>query len=553
MLRRVEIDGAPIATTAEAFGFSRPTVLSGAGRVCAGRLARPAAAEARATAGRTSCAPTCSPLCSTVGPPMATSARGLAARVQERFGIAIHPRSIERAWRRRGKKTPLIGRGAIAAADVRDQVRGLAAGALLQGTRIRSSGSVCSSAAASRPGSASRCRHCRRRGATPHPAPCRRPAGAAGTPGRPAAGVDADGAQHPVLRRCRHDESAMSPRRSRRAICGARRISTSASPRSGRCWRTPRVRSGSMPCASAPWPWAGRSSRSSSSIATSGQSGASAADREGFQRLVTEVSLGRAGLVMGLEVSRLARNSTDWHRLLEICALTDTLILDEDGLYDPAHFNDRLLLGLKGTMSEAELHVLRARLRGGILNKARRGELETPLPIGFVYDAARRGGPGSRPAGPAGTMRTLLRHVSPHRIGHGDGQGLPRAAAAVSPPRAARARTRASRAGASSSTASALRILHNPRYAGRVLLRSHAQRTARGRAHVFERLPREQWTASFPMRMPGYISWDDFEANQRRLRENAQAVRARSPAQSAARRSGAAARPRRLRTSAATG
>ena len=88
---------------------------------------------------------------------------------------------------------------------------------------------------------------------------------------------------------------------------------------------------------------------------------------------------------MGLEVSRLARNSTDWHRLLEICALTDTLILDEDGLYDPAHFNDRLLLGLKGTMSEAELHVLRARLRGGILNKARRGELEAPLPIGFVY------------------------------------------------------------------------------------------------------------------------------------------------------------------------
>ncbi len=111
-----------------------------------------------------------------------------------------------------------------------------------------------------------------------------------------------------------------------------------------------------------------------------GQSGASAIDREGFQRLVTEVSMGRAGIVMGLEVSRLARNSTDWHRLLEICALTNTLILDEDGVYDPAHFNDRLLLGLKGTMSEAELHVLRARLRGGILHKAKRGELEMRLP-----------------------------------------------------------------------------------------------------------------------------------------------------------------------------
>src|SRR6202522_2327269 len=117
-----------------------------------------------------------------------------------------------------------------------------------------------------------------------------------------------------------------------------------------------------------------------------GQSGASAVDREGFQKLVAEVGLGKAGIVLGLEVSRLARNSADWHRLLEICALADTLILDEDGIYDPAHFNDRLLLGLKGTMSEAELHVLRARLQGGILNKARRGELQCPLPVGFVYN-----------------------------------------------------------------------------------------------------------------------------------------------------------------------
>src|SRR5487761_1254553 len=119
-----------------------------------------------------------------------------------------------------------------------------------------------------------------------------------------------------------------------------------------------------------------------------GQSGASAADREGFQCLVTEVSLGRVGIVLGLEVSRLARNNTDWHRLLELCALTDALILDEDGLYDPAHFNDRLLLGLKGTMSEAELHVLKARLRGGQRAKASRGELEMRLPVRFVYDSA---------------------------------------------------------------------------------------------------------------------------------------------------------------------
>ena len=115
-----------------------------------------------------------------------------------------------------------------------------------------------------------------------------------------------------------------------------------------------------------------------------------AADREGFQHLVAEVSLGKAGIVLGLECSRLARNNADWHRLLQICAFNYTLILDEDGLYDPCNFNDRLLLGLKGTMSEAELYLIRARLRGGILAKARRGELALPLPAGLVYDAAGR-------------------------------------------------------------------------------------------------------------------------------------------------------------------
>jgi DNA invertase Pin-like site-specific DNA recombinase len=119
-----------------------------------------------------------------------------------------------------------------------------------------------------------------------------------------------------------------------------------------------------------------------------GQSGSSAIEREGFQKLVTEVSMNRAGIVMGLEVSRLARNSSDWHRLLEICALTQTLLLDEDAVYDPSHFNDRLLLGLKGTMSEAELHVIRARLRGGLLEKARRGELGGRLPTGLAYGAS---------------------------------------------------------------------------------------------------------------------------------------------------------------------
>src|SRR5215467_6834299 len=141
-----------------------------------------------------------------------------------------------------------------------------------------------------------------------------------------------------------------------------------------------------------------------------GHSGASMADRLGFQGLVAEVGLGRVGLVLGLEVSRLARNSSDWHRLLEICALTQTLILDEDGLYDPATFNDRLLLGLKGTMSEAERYMLRARLQGGILNQAHRAALKLQLPVGLVYARCRYRPARSRCPGP-----TSLAHPVCHR------------------------------------------------------------------------------------------------------------------------------------------
>ena len=115
-----------------------------------------------------------------------------------------------------------------------------------------------------------------------------------------------------------------------------------------------------------------------------GKSGASAQDRAGFQRLVSEVSLNHVGVVLGVEMSRLARCSKDWHQLLEICALFGTLIADLDGVYDPADYNDRLLLGLKGTMSEAELHVLKQRMHGGKLAKARRGELSFPVPTGYV-------------------------------------------------------------------------------------------------------------------------------------------------------------------------
>jgi len=119
-----------------------------------------------------------------------------------------------------------------------------------------------------------------------------------------------------------------------------------------------------------------------------GHSGASARGRVGFERLIAEVGLGRAGAVFSLEASRLARSCSDWYRLLEICALSDTLVIDEDGIYDPGQYNDRLLLGFRGTMSEAELHWLRNRLLGGKQATTERGQLRFRLPIGLIYDAA---------------------------------------------------------------------------------------------------------------------------------------------------------------------
>src|SRR5213080_5120722 len=121
-----------------------------------------------------------------------------------------------------------------------------------------------------------------------------------------------------------------------------------------------------------------------------GVSGAQIAGRDDFKTLVAEVSMGQVGAVFALEVSRLARSNVDWHRLLQLCALTETLVIDEDGCYNPADFNDGLLLGLKGTMAQAELHFLRARLLGGKLNKAKKGELRFPLPVGFRYDEENR-------------------------------------------------------------------------------------------------------------------------------------------------------------------
>src|SRR6202035_123648 len=116
------------------------------------------------------------------------------------------------------------------------------------------------------------------------------------------------------------------------------------------------------------------------------QSGARTTNREDFKTLVSDVAMSQVGAIFSLEASRLARSNQDWHRLLELCAITGTLVIDEDGCYDPAEFNDGLVLGMKGTFAQAELHIIRARLHGGKINKAHKGELHFALPVGFVFD-----------------------------------------------------------------------------------------------------------------------------------------------------------------------
>ncbi|MCA1416384.1 recombinase family protein [Bradyrhizobium sp. NBAIM20] len=252
-----------------------------------------------------------------------------------------------------------------------------------------------------------------------------------------------------------------------------------------------------------------------------GKSGSSTTAREGFQQLVSEVALGKAGIVMGLEVSRLARNSADWHRLIELCALTMTLILDEDGIYDPANFNDRLLLGLKGTMSEAELHILKARMRGGQLNKARRGELEMCPPVGLVYRNDRTLG-----LDPDAQVQNAIRLVF---------DTFERTESAVQTVRFFREQAllfpRRLRAGpnkgdllwAPPNHARILQVLHNPRYAGAFVYgRTRTRYRPDGGSSVV-RVAKADWQFVMPGMYQGYIDWERFEANQRRLADNARA------------------------------
>ncbi|MBU6423456.1 MAG: recombinase family protein [Chloroflexi bacterium] len=252
-----------------------------------------------------------------------------------------------------------------------------------------------------------------------------------------------------------------------------------------------------------------------------GRSGADG-DRAGFQKLVAAVGVGEVGVVLGLEVSRLARNNADWHRLLEICALTDTLILDEDGLYDPAHFNDRLLLGLKGTMSEAELHVLHARLIGGQRAKAARGELEMSLPVGLIQGAS-----GAVLLDPDQQVQAAVRTFfstfartgsATATVRHFREEGL------LFPRRIRTGPEKGALVWAALGHSRTLRALKNPRYAGAFAYgRSRTRHLPGGHASPV-RLPREDWHTLIKDAHPGYISWDQYERNLARLRENAQAM-----------------------------
>jgi DNA invertase Pin-like site-specific DNA recombinase len=250
-----------------------------------------------------------------------------------------------------------------------------------------------------------------------------------------------------------------------------------------------------------------------------GKSGSQSAGREGFQKLVGEVALGKAGLVMGLEVSRLARNSADWHRLIELCSLAGTLILDEDGIYDPANFNDRLLLGLKGTMSEAELHFLKARMRGGMINKARRGELEMRPPVGLVYrdDGVLILDPDAEVQAAMGlvfeTFERTGSAMQTVKLFHEQGLRFPR--------RIRKGVSKGELHWVKAGHSRILQVLHNPRYAGAFVYgRVRTRRLPDGK-HSTTKVPRSEWQFVIPGIHAGYITWEQFEANQKRLAENA--------------------------------
>jgi DNA invertase Pin-like site-specific DNA recombinase len=251
-----------------------------------------------------------------------------------------------------------------------------------------------------------------------------------------------------------------------------------------------------------------------------GLSGASAHHRGGFARMAAEVALGHVGLVLGLEVSRLARNNADWYRLLDLCSMTDTLIGDADGLYHPSHFNDRLLLGLKGTMSEAELHVLRARLDGGIRNKAARGQLRRGLPVGFVWGDAD----GEVLLHPDEAVTAAVRAVFTRFSEFGSARRVWlwfRSEGLTFP---SMSHSRAQMRWTAPTYTAIHGVLANPVYAGAYTYgKTRTERFVNAQGNVqtrMRRLPQCEWSVLIKDHHDGYIDWLTYEANQQRLDSN---------------------------------
>jgi DNA invertase Pin-like site-specific DNA recombinase len=253
-----------------------------------------------------------------------------------------------------------------------------------------------------------------------------------------------------------------------------------------------------------------------------GMSGAHITGREDFKTLVAEVSMGQVGAVFALEVSRLARSNLDWHRLLELCALTETLVIDEDGCYNPADFNDGLLLGLKGTMAQAELHFLRARLLGGKLNKAQKGELRFPLPVGFCYDEESRIilDPDDEVRGAVNLAFRLFRETGTafavmQRFSESGLRFPKRSYGGAWDGKIIWGRLTHGRV---------LGMLKNPSYAGMYVFGRYQYRREINPAGEIQKrmhaVAMADWRVSLQEHHEGYITWEEFLKNQERLEKN---------------------------------